>query len=80
MHACDRKQATELIHQTLGLQRTLGDPLVSSLVSANWGPISLSDMSKGAELGIILARQGIILTSAFSVLSELMRSLNQVDV
>lgn len=50
---------TELMHRTLELQKTLGDNLLSSLISTNWGPISLNDMSKGTELGIVLAKQGI---------------------
>lgn len=50
---------TELMYHTLELQRTLGDNLLSSLISTSWGPISLNDMSKDTELGIVLAIQGI---------------------
>lgn len=43
-------------------------------------PTSSNDMSKGIELEIVLAEQGIVLTLTFSVLSKLVTSLNQVDM
>lgn len=41
--------------------------------------MSSSDMSKGTELGIVLAKQGVVWTLVFSVLSNLRTNLKQVD-